>query len=51
MEENRSLKYIKSKDVRAYIKRTGLQFSDSEVGTLLFHVQAANEHEGLRGRH
>lgn len=37
MEENRSLKYIKSKDVRAYIKRTGLQFSDSEVGTLLFH--------------
>ena len=37
MEENRSLKYIKSKDVRAYIKRTGLQFSDGEVGTLLFH--------------
>ena len=37
MEENRALKYIKSKDVRAYIKRTGLQFSDSEVGTLLFH--------------
>lgn len=37
MEENGALKYIKSKDVRAYIKCTGLQFSDSEVGTLLFH--------------
>ena len=37
MEENEALKYVKSKDVRAYIERTGLRFSDSEIGTLLFH--------------
>lgn len=37
MGENGVLNYIKSKDVREYIKRTGLQFSDSEIGTLLFH--------------
>lgn len=37
MGENSVLNYIKSKDVRAHIKRTGLQFSDSEIGTLLFH--------------
>lgn len=37
MGENGALKYIKSKDVRTHIKCTGLQFSDSEIGTLLFH--------------
>ena len=31
------LNYIKSKDVRAHITCTGLQFSDSEIGTLIFH--------------
>lgn len=37
MEENGALKYLKSKDVRAHIKGTGLQFSDCEIGTLIFH--------------
>ena len=37
MGENSVLNYIKSKDVRAYIKCTGWQFSDSEIGTLIFH--------------
>ena len=41
LEENMEGKQIAEvyqiKGCRAYIKRTGLQFSDSEVGTLLFH--------------
>lgn len=37
MGENSVLNYIKSKDVRAHIQRTGLQFSDSQIGTLIFH--------------
>lgn len=37
MREYSVLNYIKSKDVRAHIQRTGLQFSDSQIGTLIFH--------------
>lgn len=37
MGENGVLKYIKSKDVRTYITCTGLQYSDSEIATILFH--------------
>ena len=37
MGENSVLHYIRSKDVRAHIKDTGLRFSDSEIGTLIFH--------------
>ena len=37
MEGKQIAEVYQIKGCRAYIKRTGLQFSDSEVGTLLFH--------------